>query len=72
LTKVNSPAGTWGSVAAPVHLNIEIANFLTQGVAVHSEEVGSTDLIAARSGESGRQERKFNFPQNPMVETCRR
>jgi hypothetical protein len=37
--------------SAPVHLDIQIADFLPQGVAVEPKKVSRADLIAARRGE---------------------
>ena len=53
--KNQKPDWTQNSVATPVHLNIEITNFLAQGVAVHSQEIGGPDLVAARCSKRGRQ-----------------
>src|SRR5438046_9224722 len=56
----------------PKDLDVEVADFLTQRVAVDPQQVGGADLIAARSGQRHRQERMLNFAQHPVVEPGRR
>ena len=40
------------SAAAAKHLNVEIADFLTQGVAVKPQEIGRPDLISAGGSQA--------------------
>src|SRR5262245_33828312 len=60
------------SVPAAKDLNFEVADFLAQCIAVKPEQIGGTDLIAARGRESRRQQRIFDLPQNAMIEPGRR
>ena len=50
-----------GSAAATEDLDIEVADFLAQRVAVDPEQVRGADLIAARGGERHRQERMLDL-----------
>src|SRR5579871_492468 len=47
---------------------IEIADFLTQGVAVEAENLGRLDLIAASPGQRGGDQRRFEIVQHTMIE----
>src|SRR5664279_3674345 len=57
--------------SAAVDLDVEIADFLAQCVAVKAEKVGGTDLIAARRGQCRRQEWNLNLLQNPVIKARR-
>src|SRR5579862_4320423 len=61
----------WRSVAAAEDLDIEVANLLSQRIAVDPEQIGSADLITAGRGQRRRQQRIFDFPQHPVIETSR-
>src|SRR5512141_1888990 len=54
--------------AAPVNLNVQIANLLPQRVAVQTEQIGGSDLIAPRRRQCRRQQRHLYFLENPVVE----
>ena len=54
------------------HLDVEIADLLAQGVAVHPQQVGRADLIAARCRQSRRQQRVLDLAQNAVIEPGRR
>src|SRR5262245_21086015 len=43
-----------GSVPAPKNLNVQIADFLAQGIAVQAEQIGGADLVAPGSSQSRR------------------
>src|SRR5262245_2681 len=68
----NARRKSYKSMAAGEELNIEVADFLAQSIAVKSEQVGGTDLIAARGGQGGRQQWVFDFAQNAVIEPGRR
>src|SRR5262249_39526722 len=63
------PLGRVGVIlpAGADHLDVEIADLLAQGVAVDAEQVGGTDLVAARGGERGREQRLLHLAQDAMV-----
>src|SRR5262245_15748849 len=61
------PIGHPRSPAAAEHLNIEIADFLAQGVAVDPQQVGGPDLVAAGRRQRHRQQRVFDLAQHPVV-----
>ena len=61
-----------GLLAAAKDLNIEIADFLAQGVAVDAEQVSGADLVAAGRRQGGREQRVLHVTQNPVVEAGRR
>ena len=48
--------------ATPIDLDIEVADFLAQGISVDAEQVGRPDLIAACGGQCRSQQRIFDFP----------
>src|SRR6266536_6460262 len=54
------------------YLDFKLADLLAQGVAIDAQEIGGADLVAARGGERGRQQRIFDLPQDPMIEAGRR
>ena len=60
------------SVATPIHLNIEIADLLAQGIAVDPQQIGGADLVATRGGKRRRQKRIFDLAQNPVIQPGRR
>src|SRR5690348_3608730 len=59
-------------IAAAVDLDIEVADFLAQGVAIDAEQVGRAYLVAAGSGERGGQQRVFDLAQDAVIEPGRR
>src|SRR5215470_20103429 len=64
---------TTGALAAAAEdLNVEIADFLTQRVAIDPEQICGADLVAASGRKRHRQERMLDLPQHPMVEAGRR
>src|SRR5581483_9151992 len=70
--KVSRPSSTVMrgliSASAAVHLDIEVANFFAQGVAVDAEEIGGADLIAARRRQCRGEQRILHFAQDAMIE----
>src|SRR5215475_6937990 len=60
------------SAAGADDLDIEVADLLSQGIAVDPQEVGSPDLIAAGCRERGRQQRVFDLAQDAVIEARRR
>src|SRR5829696_3725447 len=65
------PSGHF-SAAGTDHLNVEIANFLPQRIAVHAKQIGRPDLIAARRYKRRREQRILHFAQNAVVQAGRR
>src|ERR1700730_10735456 len=59
-------------VAAPIDLNVEIADFLPQRVAVEAEQIGGADLVAARRRQRRRQQRHLDFLEDAVIEARRR
>src|ERR1700704_3974398 len=57
---------------SPDDLQAKIANFLTQRVAVESEQVGGPDLITPGCSQANRKQGPFDFLQYPVIETRRR
>src|SRR6266508_4742956 len=75
----NSGAGKPGcgrsalpSTAAAEYLDVEIADFLAQGIAVDPQQVGRPDLVPTGGCERYQQERVLDFAQYPVVEPGRR
>src|SRR5690349_7048693 len=60
------------SAASAKNLNIEVADFLSQRVAVETQQIGRTDLVATRSRQSGGEQRIFYLAQYPMIQARRR
>src|SRR4051794_12346663 len=60
------------SAAGPVDLDVEVADFLAQGVAVEAEQIRRPDLVAAGGGQRGGQQRHLDFAQDPMIQAGRR
>ena len=58
--------------AAAEDLNVEIADFLTQRVAIDPEQICGADLVAASGRKGHRQERMLDLPEHPVVEAGRR
>src|SRR5882757_8285879 len=58
--------------AAAIDLNVEVANFLPQRVAVQAEQIGGADLIAAGRRQRGGQQRHLDFLKDAVVEPRRR
>src|ERR1700694_2747221 len=58
--------------AAAVDLNVQIADFLPQRVAVEAEQVGRADLIAARRRQRRSEQRHLDFLEDAMIEAGRR
>src|SRR5262245_46679294 len=54
------------------HLDVEVADFFTQRVAVEPEQRGSPDLIATRGGQGCHQQGPLNVLQNAVIEPRRR
>ena len=55
------------SAAPAKHLDVEIADFLPQSVAVETQEIGRPDLISAGGCQRGRQQRVLDFAQNTVI-----
>src|SRR5258708_22142360 len=62
------PVQQWSLIAAPVHLNVQVAYLLAQRVAVEPEEVGGADLIASGRRQRCRQQRHFDFLEDAVIE----
>src|SRR5499427_5289214 len=60
------------SAAAAEDLDIEIADFLAQRVAIDPEQIRRADLVAASGRKRHRQERMLDLPQHPVIEAGRR
>src|SRR5260221_224711 len=58
--------------AAAEDLNVEIADFLTQRVAIDPEQICGADLVPASGRKRHRQERMLDLPEHPVVEARRR
>src|SRR5262249_47429463 len=56
------------SVAAAKHLNVEVADFLPQSVAVKPQQIGCPDLISPGCCQGGRKQRIFDLAQNAVIE----
>src|SRR6185503_20941841 len=65
-------AGKNLSAAGPDHLDVQIADFLAQGVAVEPQQVGSPDLIATGGSQSCREQWILNLAQDAVVQAGRR
>src|SRR3954451_24787849 len=52
-------------------LQVEIFDLLAQGVAVETKDLGGADLVAARRGERGGEQRRFEIAQYAVVEANR-
>src|SRR5271156_5282460 len=72
LTPQMAPITAVSLAAAPVDLNIEIADLLAQRVAVETQKIGGTNLIAPGSRQRCRQQRNFDLLEDPVVEAGRR
>jgi len=59
-------------VAAAKHLNVEVADFLPQGVAVKTQQSRCADLISAGRGQGRREQWVFDLTQNAVIEACGR
>src|SRR5262249_33661753 len=60
------------SAAAAEDLNVEIADFLAQRVAIDPEQICRADLVAASGRKRHRQERMLDLPEHPVIEAGRR
>src|SRR6266704_383619 len=69
---VHKLSGPDGSAGGTDHLDLQLADLLALGVAIDAQEIGGADVVAARGGERGRQQRIFDLPQDPMIEAGRR
>src|ERR1700730_17612079 len=49
--------------------DVEITDSLAQGIPVQPQKFGGLDLIAVRRGESRRNQRIFDLPQDPVIES---
>src|SRR6201993_5411038 len=58
--------------AAAEDLNVEVADFLPQRVAIDPEQICGADLVTASGRKRHRQERMFDLPEHPVVEAGRR
>ena len=54
--------------SATENLDVEVAYFLAQGIAVDPQQVRGTDLIAARGREGRGQQRMLDLAQNAMIQ----
>src|ERR1700682_4268751 len=55
-------------IAAPVNLDVQVANLLPQRVAVEAQQVGGANLITPGRGQCRRQQGYLDFLENPMIE----
>src|SRR5947208_14426335 len=63
----------WQSLAAtPINLNVEVPDLLPQRIAVEAEQVGRTNLVAARGRQRRGQQRNFDLLEDAVVEARRR
>src|SRR5947207_14317558 len=63
----------WQSLAAtPIDLNVEVPDLLPQRVAVEAEQVGRTNLVAARGRQRCGQQRHLDLLEDAVVEARRR
>src|SRR5919204_4401387 len=60
-----------GSAAAAEDLDLEIADFLTQRIAIDPEQVRRADLVAACGRQRHREQRVLDLAQDAMVEPRR-
>src|SRR6516164_314589 len=60
------------SVAAAKHLNVEVADFLPQSVAVKPQQIRCPDLISPGCCQGRRKQRIFDLAQNAVIEPGRR
>src|SRR5665213_3235995 len=58
--------------AAPVDLNVEIADLLPQRVAVEAQQVGGADLVAAGRRQRRREQRDLDLLEDAVIEPGRR
>ena len=58
--------------AAPENLDVEVADFLAQGIAVDAQQIRGADLIAAGRSQGRRQQRLLNLAQDPVIQPGRR
>src|SRR6478672_4518539 len=72
MRNVAGPESSQLSSTRPIDLDVEVADLLAQGVAVDAQEIGGADLVAARRGQRGGEERPFHLAQDAVVETGRR
>src|ERR1700687_113810 len=59
-------------IAAPVNLNVQIANLLPQRVAVETQQVSGADLIAAGRRQRRREQRHLDLLEDAVIEPRRR
>src|SRR5882762_3605554 len=59
-------------IAAPVNLDVQVANLLPQRVAVEAQQVGGANLVTPGRRQRGRQQGHLDFLENPMIEARRR
>jgi hypothetical protein len=60
------------SAAAAEDLNVKIADFLAQRVAIDPEQICGADLVAAGGRKRHRQEWMLDLPEHPVIEARRR
>src|SRR5689334_11649978 len=61
---ISSPAS-----AAAENLDVQVADFLAQGIAVDAQQVRGADLVAAGGGQGRGQQWMFDLTQDPVIET---
>src|ERR1700731_837474 len=59
-------------VAAPVDLNVQVANLLSQRVPIETEQIGGADLVAPGCRQSGREQRHLDLLEDAVIEAGRR
>src|SRR5271166_3642736 len=67
----NSPPIAQSTPAAE-HLDIQIADFLAQSIAVDAKQIGCPDLVAAGCRQRYRQKRMLDLAQHAVIEAGRR
>src|ERR1700722_9689490 len=71
LARAKCDTGTSALTAAPVDLDVQIANLLPQCVAVEPEQIGSADLIAPGGRQRRREQGYLDLPEDPVIEARR-
>src|SRR6266478_2280731 len=59
-------------IAAPVNLDVEVANLLSQGVAVEAQQVSGANLVTPGRRQCRRQQGNLDFLEDTVIEARRR
>src|SRR5882757_8948435 len=60
------------SIAASVDLNVQIADLLSQRIAVEAEQIRRPDLVAPGGSQRRREQRHLDFLEDAVIEARRR